>query len=32
LTEERVWLGLWVKQKEQWSEDHHILRELGYDD
>jgi len=32
LTEERVWLGLWVKQKEQWSEDPHILRELGYDD
>lgn len=32
LTEERVWLGLWVKQKEQWTEDTHILRELGYDD
>ncbi|CDQ10405.1 membrane-associated, 16S rRNA-binding GTPase [Acidithiobacillus ferrivorans] len=32
LTEARVWLGLWVKQKEQWSEDRNILRELGYDD
>ncbi len=32
LTEERVWLGLWVKQREQWSEDRNILRELGYDD
>ncbi|MBU2759236.1 GTPase Era [Acidithiobacillus sulfurivorans] len=32
LTEERVWLGLWVKQKEQWTDDPHILRELGYDD
>ncbi|MHB1281007.1 MAG: GTPase Era [Acidithiobacillus sp.] len=32
LTEERVWLGLWVKQKEQWLEDRNILRELGYDD
>lgn len=31
LTGGSVWLGLWVKQREQWAEDRALLRELGYD-
>ncbi|AIA55993.1 GTPase Era [Acidithiobacillus caldus] len=32
LTGSRVWLGLWVKEKEDWDDDRSLLHELGYGD